>query len=95
MKRILLVLLAVYRWCISPVLHSLMPTGCCYQPTCSRYAAEAVEMHGAMRGGWLALRRLLRCHPLARGGFDPVPLLVATRRIPRALRWPFTNHYHK
>ena len=74
MKHILLVLLAVYRWCISPVLHSLMPTGCCYQPTCSRYAAEAVEMHGAMRGGWLALRRLLRCHPLARGGFDPVPL---------------------
>ena len=74
MKRTLLALIVVYRWCISPVLHALMPTGCKYQPTCSRYASEAIEIHGAMHGGWLALRRLLRCHPFAPGGFDPVPL---------------------
>ena len=74
MKRVLLVLLAVYRWCISPLLHALMPGGCKFEPTCSRYAAEAIEMHGASHGGWMALRRLLRCHPFTRGGFDPVPL---------------------
>lgn len=74
MKRVLLVLLAVYHWCISPLLHALMPGGCKFEPTCSRYAAEAIEMHGAAHGGWMALRRLLRCHPFTRGGFDPVPL---------------------
>jgi uncharacterized protein len=74
MKRILLILLVVYRWCVSPVLHALTPTGCRYQPSCSQYASEAIELHGAWRGGWLALKRLLRCQPFARGGFDPVPL---------------------
>ena len=73
MKRVLLALLAFYRWCISPLLHALMPGGCKFEPTCSRYATEAIEMHGAARGGWMALRRLLRCHPFTHGGFDPVP----------------------
>jgi hypothetical protein len=73
MKRVLLALLALYRWCISPLLHALMPGGCKFEPTCSHYAAEAIEMHGAARGGWMALRRLLRCHPFTHGGFDPVP----------------------
>jgi putative membrane protein insertion efficiency factor len=58
-----------YRRAISP----LTPPSCRFQPTCSAYALEAVERHGAARGGWLALRRLLRCHPFCKGGYDPVP----------------------
>jgi len=61
--------LRAYKRFVSP----LLPPACRYQPTCSEYAAEAVELHGVLRGGWLALRRLLRCHPFTRGGFDPVP----------------------
>lgn len=49
------------------------PSPCRYWPTCSAYAIEALEAHGAARGGWLAARRLLRCHPWGRSGFDPVP----------------------
>jgi hypothetical protein len=74
MKKILLCLLAIYRWLISPALHALAPGGCKFHPTCSQYAVEAIEAHGAARGGWLALLRLARCHPFTRGGFDPVPL---------------------
>ena len=50
------------------------PSPCRFTPTCSSYALEAVEVHGALRGTWLAVRRLSRCHPLGRHGFDPVPL---------------------
>jgi putative membrane protein insertion efficiency factor len=56
------------RW-ISPML----PNACRFVPTCSEYAMEAVQRHGALRGSWLAAGRLLRCHPFARAGFDPVP----------------------
>jgi uncharacterized protein len=61
-------LLRVYKWAISP----LLPPACRYVPTCSEYAMEAVERYGVFRGGWKALARLLRCHPFARGGYDPV-----------------------
>jgi putative membrane protein insertion efficiency factor len=77
MKRVLLGMLGFYRTWISPGLATLSPTGCKYHPTCSQYASEAIEIHGAGRGGWLALRRLARCHPFSRGGFDPVPLSKA------------------
>jgi putative membrane protein insertion efficiency factor len=50
-----------------------MVSACKFHPTCSRYAAESIRMHGARKGAWLALRRLGRCHPFTRGGFDPVP----------------------
>ena len=66
------------RW-ISPPLHVLsaafgiFPAGCRYQPTCSDYAREAIAKHGTARGSWLAAKRILRCHPGSRGGFDPVP----------------------
>lgn len=62
-------LLRAYKRFLSP----LLPAACRFHPTCSEYAAEAVEAHGALRGSGLALLRLLRCNPWSRGGFDPVP----------------------
>ncbi len=65
---ICLLLLQGYKYCISP----LLPPSCRYIPTCSVYAAEAIRRYGVLRGLWLALGRLLRCHPFAKGGYDPV-----------------------
>lgn len=59
----------LYRLVVSPVL----PPACRFLPTCSAYAMEAIERHGAAKGAWLAMRRLLRCHPFHAGGYDPVP----------------------
>lgn len=67
--RLLLLLVEAYRVTLSPLLGGF----CRYEPSCSRYAEEAVLRHGALRGGHLTLKRLLRCHPLHPGGFDPVP----------------------
>jgi uncharacterized protein len=58
-----------YQVALSPILGG----ACRYYPSCSHYAIEALERHGARRGGWLAVRRILRCHPFRPGGFDPVP----------------------
>ncbi len=68
-------LLRLWKWTLSPVLHAVSGlTGACrFQPTCSEYAALAIAAHGPVRGSWLALGRVLRCQPLCRGGFDPVP----------------------
>jgi putative membrane protein insertion efficiency factor len=67
-KSIVLALLRAYKWALSP----MFPPSCRYVPTCSEYAAEAVERHGALRGSWIALKRILRCHPFVKGGYDPV-----------------------
>ena len=66
-----LMILAVrgYQVSISP----LLPASCRYHPSCSSYAIEAFERHGAIRGGWLAARRIARCNPFVAGGYDPVP----------------------
>jgi putative membrane protein insertion efficiency factor len=67
-QRGVLQLLRAYKWAISPMF---LPA-CRYVPTCSEYAMEAVERFGVLRGGWMALVRLLRCHPFVKGGYDPV-----------------------
>ncbi|MBR4309978.1 MAG: membrane protein insertion efficiency factor YidD [Akkermansia sp.] len=69
MKKLFLFLIRFYRRRISP----LKQPCCRFIPTCSQYALEAIEKYGALKGSWLALRRLLRCHPLCKGGYDPVP----------------------
>ncbi|MHB1096119.1 MAG: membrane protein insertion efficiency factor YidD [Gemmatimonadaceae bacterium] len=69
MKLVLVLLVRGYQVALSP----LLPSSCRYYPTCSHYAIEALEKHGALRGGWLALKRIGRCHPFRPGGFDPVP----------------------
>jgi hypothetical protein len=69
MKRLLLYLIRAYQYALRP----LMGANCRFYPSCSDYAREAIERHGALKGIWLALGRVLRCHPYHPGGFDPVP----------------------
>ncbi len=68
-RQALLLLVRLYRYAVSPFLGN----HCRFHPTCSCYAEEALREHGALRGGWLALRRICRCHPWHPGGIDPVP----------------------
>jgi len=69
MRKILICLIQLYRWGVSP----LLGPRCRFYPTCSCYAQEAITRHGALAGVYLGLRRLLRCHPWHPGGYDPVP----------------------
>jgi uncharacterized protein len=69
MKTILLALIRAYQYALRPMLGS----NCRFYPSCSDYAREAIEKHGALRGLWLAVRRVARCHPYHPGGYDPVP----------------------
>lgn len=69
MRALLIALIRVYQLFVSPLLGN----HCRFYPSCSQYAREAIEQHGALRGGWLAIRRLLCCHPWHPGGVDPVP----------------------
>jgi putative membrane protein insertion efficiency factor len=66
---LLIALVKFYQYSISP----LLPAACRYTPTCSQYAIEALQKHGALKGAWLALKRILRCHPWGGHGYDPVP----------------------
>ncbi len=69
MKRVLLTAVRIYRYAISP----LMAPCCRFHPSCSTYALQAIEHHGALKGTWYSLRRISRCHPFNPGGYDPVP----------------------
>ena len=68
-RRLLAGLIRGYQIVLSP----LLPPSCRFHPSCSQYALEAVSRHGALKGSWLAARRLARCHPFHPGGYDPVP----------------------
>lgn len=69
MKTIVLALIRFYRRFISP----MFPPSCRFQPTCSHYGYEAIDKYGVLRGGWMTVKRVGRCHPFSRGGYDPVP----------------------
>lgn len=69
MKKLLLKAIGFYQKAISPHL----PASCRYTPTCSQYAKTAIERFGALSGGWMGFKRIMRCHPLHKGGYDPVP----------------------
>ncbi|MBI3943457.1 MAG: membrane protein insertion efficiency factor YidD [Chloroflexi bacterium] len=69
MKNVVLVLIRAYQNTISKAL----PPTCRFTPSCSHYGYEAIEKYGVVKGGWLALRRIMRCHPFNPGGYDPVP----------------------
>ena len=75
MRKLALLPIQFYRYAISP----LMASHCRFYPSCSCYALEAIEYHGTLRGGWLTLRRLGRCHPWNPGGYDPVPCAKTSR----------------
>lgn len=68
MKHLAVALLRLYKYAISPML----PPSCRFTPTCSEYAAEAISRYGVIKGSYLGIRRILRCHPFSAGGYDPV-----------------------
>jgi putative membrane protein insertion efficiency factor len=74
-RRLLVLLVRLYQWLVSP----LLPPACRFYPSCSAYAATALTRHGALRGSYLAVRRLCRCHPFNPGGIDPVPEVTPKR----------------
>lgn len=69
MTRVVLVLIRAYQLTLSPLLGN----SCRYEPSCSRYTYEAVQRYGWAKGSWMGVKRIVRCHPFARGGYDPVP----------------------
>lgn len=76
-KKVILWLILFYQKAISPYKKR---SYCIYVPTCSQYAIEAVERYGAVKGGFMAFKRILRCNPVARGGYDPVPIKLKNGR---------------
>ena len=77
MKKVIIKLIHFYQRAVSPYKGRSM---CIYYPTCSQYALEAVEQYGALKGGWMAFKRILRCNPFAKGGYDPVPIVYKPKK---------------
>jgi putative membrane protein insertion efficiency factor len=82
-QQVLILGVRLYRWVLSPAKNILFgPMGRCrFEPSCSAYALEALKVHGAFKGSWLAVRRLCRCHPWGKFGPDPVPKKTSTSRL--------------
>jgi putative membrane protein insertion efficiency factor len=80
MRQLLMWIIRAYQLVVSPMLGPR----CRFYPSCSCYAHTAIERHGVLRGTWLGLRRILRCHPFAEGGYDPVPEKKQLRRLSRS-----------
>lgn len=76
MRRLLLGLIRLYQLLLSP----LLGTNCRFQPTCSNYASQAIKRFGALKGGYLSFRRLIKCHPFHEGGYDPVPEITDVQK---------------
>jgi putative membrane protein insertion efficiency factor len=77
MRKAMIGLIRCYQWTLGPMLGP-----CCrFYPSCSHYAIEAIESHGCLRGLWLGVKRLCRCHPIHPGGFDPVPAIRTTKGL--------------
>ena len=85
---LLTALITVYQYVISPAL----APRCRYYPTCSAYAKQAIERHGALKGSWLALKRLGRCHPWGDYGYDPVPQARCAHHAPHVHHAPTVHH---
>lgn len=82
--RILLLAIRLYQLLLSPLLGQ----SCRFSPSCSRYTAACIESHGALRGSWLGMRRIARCHPFHPGGYDPPPACATSAHTPRLAEHP-------
>lgn len=88
MRNFLLIPIRVYQYAISP----FMASHCRHYPTCSQYAVEAISHHGSLKGLYLSVKRLLRCHPWAEGGYDPVPGTVQSQQVELTSCCPQADH---